>query len=471
MGEYSQATYLSPYTWRYGSAAMRELWSGMGKRRLWRRIWVALADAQCQAGIVSPEQVADLREHQDDIDWERAQELEAELHHDLMAEIRTYAEQCPIGGGIIHLGATSMDIEDNADALRLKMALTLVLERLEPVLLALAEHIEAEADTVTMGYTHLQPAEPTTLGYRFSQYAQDLLSDYETIQTLRDNIRGKGFKGAVGTSASYVHLLEGSDVSSQELEAAVMSTLDLPAFEVATQTYPRKQDLQVLSALAGLAQSAHKLALDLRILQSPNYGEIGEPFGQHQVGSSAMPFKRNPIASENVCSLARYVASLVQVMWENAAQSALERTLDDSANRRTALPEAFLATDEILHKLERIITGLRINREAVARNLDRYGPFAATEPLLMALVRAGASRQEMHERIRACSMEAWEAVQRGEANPLGDLLVADDSVSRYLTADEIHEVMSVGATAGDAPTRSRLMAAKVREALGSSDVE
>jgi adenylosuccinate lyase len=471
MGGYSQTTYLSPYTWRYGSDAMRDLWSGVGQRRLWRRIWVALADAQCRAGIVSPEQVADLREHQDEVDWGRAQELEAQLRHDLMAEVRTFAEQCPIGGGIIHLGATSMDIEDNADALRLRMALDLVLERLEPLLLALVERIEAEADTVTMGYTHLQPAEPTTVGYRLSQYAQDLVADYRALQSVRDSIRGKGLKGAVGTSASYAHLLTESDVTPRELEADVMERLGLPAFEVATQTYPRKQDLRVLSALAGLAQSAHKLALDLRILQSPNYGEMSEPFGPHQVGSSAMPFKRNPIASENVCSLARYVASLVQMMWENAAQSALERTLDDSANRRTALPEAFLATDEILRKLWRIVEGLRINREAIARNMERYGPFAATEPLLMALVRAGASRQEMHERIRSCSMEAWAAVQLGDANPLVELLAADGVVSRYLTTGEVREVMAAGATAGDAPERSRRLAASVREALCSSDVE
>ena len=471
MGDYSQETYLSPFTWRYGTQAMRELWSGVGQRRLWRRIWVALGDAQCRAGIVSPEQVADLRKHQDEVDWDRAQELEAELRHDLMAEVRTFAEQCPVGGGIIHLGATSMDIEDNADALRLRMALDLVLGHLEPLLLALAEHIQAEADTVTMGYTHLQPAEPTTVGYRLSQYAQDLLADYRALQAVRDDIRGKGLKGAVGTSASYAHLLEESDITPRQLEADVMARLGLPAFEVATQTYPRKQDLRVLSALAGLAQSAHKLALDLRILQSPNYGEMAEPFGRHQVGSSAMPFKRNPIASENVCSLARYVASLVQVMWENAAQSALERTLDDSANRRTALPEAFLATDEILRKLRRIIEGLRINREAISRNLERYGPFAATEPLLMALVRAGASRQEMHERIRSCSMEAWSAVQLGEANPLVDLLAADESVSRYLTAEQVRDVMVAGATAGDAPERSRRLAKSIREALCSSDVE
>ncbi len=468
MGDYTQATYLSPYTWRYGSDEMRELWSGVGQRRLWRRIWVALAEAQCHAGIVTAEQVEDLRAHQDDIDWERAQALEAQLRHDLMAEVRTYAEQCPVGGGIIHLGATSMDIEDNADALRLRMALDLTLQRLRPLLRTLADRIEAEADTLLMGYTHLQPAEPTTLGYRLSQYAQDLLEDYRVLRLLRDAVRGKGLKGAVGTSASYVHLLEETGISPEQLEADVMAALGLEAFPVATQTYPRKQDWQVVSALAGVAQSAHKLALDLRVLQSPNYGELSEPFGRHQVGSSAMPFKRNPIASENVCSLARYVASLVQVTWENAALSALERTLDDSANRRTVLPEAFLATDEILIKLGRVVSGLQVSREAIARNLERYGPFAATEPLLMALVQAGANRQEMHECIRACSMQAWAAVQRGAANPLVELLAADGTVSRYLSADRVRRVMAEGATAGDAPARSRRLASMVRERVGEA---
>ena len=469
MGDYTQATYLSPYTWRYGSEEMRQVWSGVGQRRLWRRIWVALAEAQCRAGIVTAEQVEDLRAHQDEIDWERAQALEAELRHDLMAEVRTYAEQCPVGGGIIHLGATSMDIEDNADALRLRLALDLILQRLCPVLLALANRIEAEADTVLMGYTHLQPAEPTTLGYRLSQYAQDLLEDYRQLQSLRDSVRGKGFKGAVGTSASYVHLLESTSTTPAQLEANVMAALGLEAYPVATQTYPRKQDWQVVSALAGVAQSAHKLALDLRVLQSPNYGELSEPFGRHQVGSSAMPFKRNPIASENVCSLARYVASLVQVTWENAALSALERTLDDSANRRTVLPEAFLAIDEILIKLGRVVSGLQISREAIERNLERYRPFAATEPLLMVLVRAGASRQAMHECIRECSMQAWAAVQRGETNPLTDLLAADATVSRYLSADQVRQVMAEGATAGDAPARSRRLAKLVRRAVGTGE--
>jgi adenylosuccinate lyase len=465
MNTYTHETYISPFTWRYGSEAMRRLWSEIGKRRLWRRIWVALASVQAEVGLVKPEQVAELRTHQDDIDWERAQELEADLRHDLMAEVRTYAEQCPVGGAIIHLGATSMDIEDNADALRLREGLLLLRERLAALLIAFAERIDAEADTIIMGYTHIQPAEPTTLGYRLSQYAQDFLEDLMALDRILPLVRGKGFKGAVGTSASYAHLLQGTGITPREMEARTMALLGLSAFPVTTQTYPRKLDYQVLSVLAAIAQSAYKFSLDLRLLQSPLFGELAEPFGQHQVGSSAMPFKRNPIASESVCSLARAVAELPRVAWDNAAHSALERTLDDSANRRSMLPEAFLATDEILARLRRVVAGLRVGREAMQRNLETYGPFAATEPLLMALVQAGANRQEMHERIRAGSMVAWAAIQRGEANPLAEQLAADPAICAHLTPEQVRTLLAQGSGVGDAPERSHELAQSIRRAL------
>ena len=467
MSEFTHETYLSPFTWRYGSQEMRRLWSEAGKRRLWRRIWVALATAQAEAGLVTPEQIADLKAHQNDVDLERAHQIEAELGHDLVAEIKTYAEQCPIGGGIIHLGATSMDIEDNADAMRLRQALLLVRERLAALLEALADRIEAEADTVIMAYTHIQPAEPTTLGYRLSQYAQDFLDDLHGIDWAISVVKGKGFKGAVGTSASYAALLQGTGMTPQQMEERVLAELGLEAFPVTTQTYPRKLDYQVLCVLAGIAQSANKFSLDLRLLQSPLFGEMAEPFGRRQVGSSAMPFKRNPVRSETVCSLARYVAGLPRVAWDNAAHSILERTLDDSANRRSVLPEAFLAIDEILSRELRIVKGLRIGREAMQRNLSTYAPFAATEPLLMALARAGADRQEMHERIRGCSMAAWEAVQRGEPNPLAGLLAADEVISSYLAPHEIRSTIARGAGVGDAPERSRDLARMIREALGA----
>jgi len=471
MSEYSHETYLSPFTWRYGSAEMRRLWSEAGKRRLWRHIWVALARVQCKAGLVTPQQVADLEAHEEDVDWDRAQEIERDLRHDLMAEVRTFAEQCPLGGAIIHLGATSMDVEDNADAMRLRDALGLVRDRLGAVLASFAARIEEEAETPVMAYTHLQPAEPTTLGYRLSQYAQDFLADMEAVERVSAGIRGKGFKGAVGTSASYVALLEGTGMTPRDMEAAVMDRLGLKAFPVSTQTYPRKMDYQILSVLAGVGQSAYKFALDVRLLQSPLFGELAEPFGRRQVGSSAMPFKRNPVTSESICSLARYMAGLPRVAWDNAAHSALERTLDDSANRRSALPEAFLAVDEILGRVGRIVDGLRIGREAIKRNLSNYGPFAATEPLLMALVKAGADRQAMHESIRNCSMEAWAAVQSGEANPLVDLLASDRGIRRHLSPEQIRVLVGAGAGVGDAPERSRAMARTIRRALSLPDGE
>ncbi|NLX36449.1 MAG: adenylosuccinate lyase [Chloroflexi bacterium] len=467
MTTYSHETFISPFTWRYGSDEMRSIWSEYHKRRLWRRIWVALAEVQAEAGLVTEVQAADLRAHAEDIDWERAQALERELRHDLMAEVHAYAEQCPVGGGIIHLGATSMDVEDNADALRIRDALLLVRGRLAALLQALATHVEAEADTMVMAYTHLQPAEPTTLGYRLAQYAQDLFEDWASLEQTLPRVKGKGFKGAVGTASSYEHLLSDASLSPEEMERRIMSRLGIAAFEVATQTYPRKMDCLVLDVLAALAQSCYKLALDIRLLQSPPLGELSEPFGAQQVGSSAMPFKRNPITSESVCSLARQVVALARVSWDNAAHSALERTLDDSANRRSVLPETFLAIDDILMRLTRVVKGLRINREGIARNLATYGPFAATEPLLMALVKAGASRQEMHERIRACSMAAWEALQRGETNPLIALLAEDREITQYLPAIQVRAIIAQGAGVGNAPARAVRLARRITATVQS----
>jgi len=455
MKSYTHNTFLSPFTWRYGSPEMRRLWSEQHKRRLWRRVWVALAVVQHRAGLISAEELAELRAHQEDVDFDRAQEIEAEIHHDLMAELRVFAEQCPRGGGKLHLGATSMDIEDNADALRLRQSLDIVREGLTALLDALAEKIERYAETPCLAYTHLQPAEPTTLGYRFALYAQDLLADRQMIAQARDSVRGKGLKGAVGTAASYTRLLEGTGMTAAEMEAQVMAELGLEAWPVASQVYPRRQDWQVLTALAGAAASLHKLAFDLRLMQSPPFGEWSEPFGAKQVGSSAMPFKRNPITAEKICSLARLVRDLPAVAWDNAANSLLERTLDDSANRRVILPQAFLATDEMLRCARRIVAGLVVDEAQMARNLATYGPFVATEPLLMALARAGADRQAMHEVIREHSLAAWDAIRRGEPNPLADRLAADEQITAYLAAARVQALMTVEGYVGDAPQRAR----------------
>lgn len=465
MSDYTHQTFLSPFTWRYGSPKLREIWSEAYKRRLWRQLWVALAATQCDYGLVTQAQVDDLSAHVDSIDVDRALEIEATIKHDLMAEVKAFAEQCPVGGGIIHLGATSMDIEDNADVLRQRDSLRHIITALESLLAAFAVQIDRWADTPAMAFTHLQPAEPTTIGYRMAQYAFDLLTDLSELRRIAAELRGKGFKGAVGTYASYAELLAGSDASAPDLETGIMRRIGLEAFPVATQTYPRKQDWLVLNGVAGLAGSLYKFAFDLRLLQSPPLGEWAEPFGKQQVGSSAMPFKRNPINAENIDSLARFVASLPRVAWDNAAHSLLERTLDDSANRREVFPVAFLATDELLRRAQRLVTNLHVNEAAVKRNLDKYGTFAATERVLMQAVKAGADRQAMHELIREHSLAAWAEVAADRPNPLTTLLTNDARVTHYLTVDDIITLLDAGQYVGAAPQRARSISAEIRASL------
>lgn len=471
--QFNHQTYLSPFTWRYGSTEMRHIWSEAHKRRLWRQLWIALADAQREVGLVNQAQVDDLRAHIDEVDVDRAHQIEAEIFHDLMAEVKTFAEQCPIGGGIIHLGATSMDIEDNADALRLRESVDLLLTKLTALLSEVAAQIERWADTPIIGFTHLQPAEPTTLGYRLAQYGFDLLTDLTELRHVRAGIRGKGFKGAVGTSASYEELLAPAPNalpaeptwSAAQLEARIMAAIDLEPFPVATQTYPRKQDWLVLNALAGLAGSLYKFAFDLRLLQAPSLGEWGEPFGRRQVGSSAMPFKRNPINAENIDSLARFVATLPRVAWDNAAHSLLERTLDDSANRREIFPAAFLAVDEIVRRATRLIRDLRIDEAAMARNLEKFGTFAATERVMMTAAKLGADRQEMHEIIREHSMAAWADLAAGQPNSLPARLTADARLTVYLSQEEIVQLLDAGHYVGDAPERAKSLTKHIKEII------
>ena len=456
--------YLSPYTWRYGSVAMRQIWSEHHTRLLWRKIWVALAQTQAHFGLVAPEQVVDLQNYADKVDVERALEIEAEIQHDLMAEVKTYAEQCPLGGGIIHLGATSVDVKDNATALQMQAALDLTIAGARDVLRVLVPKLIQFAETPVMAYTHLQPAEPTTLGYRLAQYAQDLLTDWENLMCVRAALKGKGFKGAVGTSASYAELFGLENLA--EFEALLSGKLGLPFFPVTTQTYPRKQDYEVLSALAGLGASIYKLAFDLRILQSPPIGELAEPFGRKQIGSSAMPFKRNPIQAEKLDSLARFLAQFPRTAWDNAAHSLLERTLDDSANRRTLLPEAFLIADELLRVACKVMSDLQIDEIAIARNFSVYAPFAATERLLMALGKTGADRQVMHEYLRQHTLTAWEALRVGEANPLVELVAQESEFLQYLSGAAIRGLMDASYYVGNAPQKTRQLAARIQEVVG-----
>ncbi|MDO9066532.1 MAG: lyase family protein, partial [Chloroflexota bacterium] len=348
-------SYQSPFSWRYGSPEMRKIWGEENKRLIWRKLWVAMAEAQTGWGLVTREQVQDLNKHMSEVDVARAFEIEKNIHHDLMAEIKVFAGQCPKGGGILHLGATSMDIKDNAEVLQIAQSLDILLLKLGNLLKTLAGKVEAYAGVPVMAFTHLQPAEPTTLGYRLAGYVQDLLEDYDALLKVRRELKGKGFKGAVGNAASYVMLfgLEGQ----RRFETLVSQAFGLPFFEVTTQTYPRKQDYTILSILAGLAATAYKIAFDLRLLQSEVIGELAEPFGEEQVGSSAMPFKRNPIEAEKIDSLARAVSVAPLTAWNNYANSLLERTLDDSANRRTLFPETFLSVDEIVMTLAKIMEG------------------------------------------------------------------------------------------------------------------
>jgi adenylosuccinate lyase len=457
--------YISPFSWRYGSDEMRAIWSEVNKRRIWRQIWVALAEVQSEFGLITAEQVADLRAHVSEIDVGRAIQIETEIKHDVMAEVRTFAEQCPIGGGIIHLGMTSMDVVDNADALRVRQSLDLILQNLRTLLLIFSKQIQKWADTPIMAFTHLQPAEPSTLGYRLAQYAQDLLMDWENLSRLRDQIKGKGLKGAVGTSASYVELL--GVEALPKFESRLSELLELPFFLVTTQVYPRKQDYDVLSALSGLGASLYKFAFDLRILQSPPIGELGEPFGKKQVGSSAMPFKRNPVDAEKIDSLARMLAQYPRLGWDNAAHTLLERTLDDSANRRTSLPEAFLITDELLRVTNMICEGLRVDEVAIERNFATYGPFAASERVLMTLGKAGADRQVMHEKIRELTMQAWETLSIGEPNPLIELIANELSFQQFLNKNELCTSMDASGYIGDAPSRAKALTKQIQEILKS----
>jgi adenylosuccinate lyase len=454
------ATYASPFSWRYGRAELRSLFSEKTRRRLWRAVWVALAEAQSAQGLISEEEVAALRAHASGVDVEAAIAIEREIHHDLMAEIRLFAGQAGPAGGKLHLGATSMDVEDTVETYRLRLALTYLGENLGALLAALGAKIRTNADLVCMALTHLQPAEPTTLGYRLASYAQDLLIDDQNLRFVFENLTTKGLRGAVGTAASYERLGDRPGASA-EVEAFVLERFGLQAREISTQTYPRKLDYLLLSAIAGLGASLSKFAADVRILSSPYFGELAEPFAGSQVGSSAMPFKQNPILSERIGSLARLLPAYGDVAWQNAATNFLERTLDDSANRRTILPEAILCADEIVTLARRVVDGLRIDERRIAVNLRTYAPFAGTQAVMLEAARAGGDRQQLHEYIRNASMEAWEAVRRGEDNPLSRLLTEERELTALVDPAEIRRLLDPGGQVGTASQRARLLADRI----------
>lgn len=451
--------YTSVFSWRYGSDEMRHIWSEENKYKIWRKVWVELARAQSKLGLVSKEELTDLEKHQDDLDIERIWEIEKDTRHDVVAAIYEFSEKAKIGGGKIHLGATSMDVSDNAETVRLMDALNLIENELRNLLKVFGEKIKNYSDFICMGYTHLQSAEPTTLGYRFAFYAQDLLMDLELLQFVKKNLKAKGMKGAVGTQASYVKLLNLK--KAKDLEVRVLGELGVEAAEITNQTGPRKVELWIGNLLASIAQSLYKFAFDLRIMQSPGFGEWQEPFGKSQVGSSAMPFKKNPIKAEQICSLARLVVSLSRIAWDNAAHMLLERTLDDSANRRVAIPEMFLAIDEMLTSATNIMDGLIINDKRIKKNLNTYWPFSASEGIIIEAVKKGADRQKMHEVLREISMKAWEALQGEEVNLMEDLLMSNLEIGKYLSSAEILELLDAKNHIGNAKNKSLAMFKKI----------
>ncbi|OGE27527.1 adenylosuccinate lyase [Candidatus Daviesbacteria bacterium RIFCSPLOWO2_02_FULL_38_18] len=447
--------YESPFSWRYGSEKMREIFSEENKYRLWRKIWVALARAQNKNGLVGKEELEDLEKNQDNLDIERIWEIEKDTRHDVVAAIKEFVEKAKIGGGKIHLGATSMDISDNAETIRMQEALEIIENKLTALLKVFGRKIEKYADFVCMGYTHLQPAEPTTLGYRFAFYAQDLLLDLELLQFVKKNLKSKGIKGAVGTSASFVKLLD--EKKAEEMEAGVLKELRLEAFEITNQTAPRKIEFWIGSLLSSIAESLNKFAFDLRIMQSPGFGEWQEPFGSSQVGSSAMPFKKNPIKAEQICSLARLVVNLSRTTWDNAASQLLERTLDDSANRRVVIPEMFLAIDEMLSSATKIIDGLTINDKRITKNMDTYWPFSATESIILEAVKKGADRQKMHEVLREISLKAE------EGNSMQDLLESNPEIAKFLKPAEIDQLLDAKNHVGNAPKKALELVGRIKK--------
>ena len=444
---------------------MRRLFSLENRFKTWRTMWVSLAGAEYQAGLLSKKELSDLKKQQDNIDINEIFENEKVTRHDVVAAIKEYASKAKVGGGKIHLGATSMDIVDNSDTLIVKDALLYMRKKTTRLLGEFIKLIEKYHALSCIGFTHLQPAEPTTVGYRMSFYVQDLYLDLEFLDFIVSIYKGKGIKGAVGTGASYVRLLKGNKLDAVVLEKKVMDKIGIDPFAISSQVSTRKLDYFVLSFLASLTSSISKFAEDLRILQSPTIGEWSEPFGKNQVGSSAMPFKKNPINSEKICSLSRYVAQLPNIVLGNATLSHLERTLDDSANRRIVIPESFLATDEILDTALKIVPNIVINTKNIENNLLRYAPFAATEIVIGEAVKKGADRQKVHEEIRVLSMNAWEAINKGEENPLKDYILKSHYIAKYLKAEEINKYINVRTHIGDASKRSLLMVKQIKKVL------
>ncbi|MGB5814503.1 MAG: adenylosuccinate lyase [Thermoanaerobaculia bacterium] len=410
---------------RYASAEMCRIFSARHRYSLWRQLWMRLAECQQELGLpITDEQLAALRQAAPRLDLERVAEIERETRHDVVSHLRHFAEQAGEAGSILHLGATSAFITDNTDLLILREALDLVHRRVAAVIRQLAAFAARTRGVPTLAYTHFQPAQLTTVGKRACLWAQDFVTDLEAIGRCHDQLRCRGVKGTTGTQASYLTLFEGDHDKVRRLDRLLAEKLGFAAtFPITGQTYPRKQDSQILGALVGVAESSHKLGTDLRLLQG--VGELSEPFGAAQVGSSAMAYKRNPIRAERMCALSRRLITDGLNGPLTASLQWLERSLDDSSIRRLVLPDSFMIADSITGLAAGIAAGLVVREETIRHRVQQEMPFMATETILMKATVGGGDRQELHERLRRYSMEAHEAVARGENNPLIEKIMED----------------------------------------------
>jgi adenylosuccinate lyase len=441
--------YSSPLSSRYASEAMRLNFSPQKKFSTWRKLWIALAECEQELGLdIRDEQLDELRAHVEDVDFDLASKYERELRHDVMAHIHAWGDQCPGARGIVHLGATSCFVTDNSELIVMRDGLRLIRSQLVNVARNLRELAHKWRALPVLGLTHYQPAQATTMGKRFALYLQDVMFNLEDLEHAEQAIRFRGVKGTTGSQASFLELFDGDQAKVRDLDQKVSERMGFAKrFGVTGQTYPRQLDYRVLQVLSCIAQSAAKFATDLRLAAGKR--EIEEPFEEHQIGSSAMPWKRNPMRSERICALARHVMLGVGNAAHTAANQWFERTLDDSANRRISVAEAFLATDAILQLFMNVSAGTVVHTAVIARNLSEELPFLASEHLMMVAVKGGADRQDAHERIRILAREASAALFRGEPNPMRDLLIADPLFASM--ADKLDGLLDASRFVGRAP--------------------
>lgn len=457
-------TYQNPLVSRYASSEMVTLFSDDRKFRLWRKLWIALAEAQGELGLeINADQLGELRSNLDQIDYEKIAAYERKLRHDVMAHVHGYADLCPTARPIIHLGATSCFVTDNADLILLREALGLARDRLVAVIDLLARFAAGHRDLACLGFTHMQPAQPTTVGKRACLWAYDLVLDLEEIEHRIERLRFRSTKGTTGTQASFLSLFDGDHKKVEQLEKIVAQKMGFDStYAVTGQTYPRKVDAQIIDVLGGIAASAHKAATDLRLLQHRK--EIEEPFEKSQVGSSAMAYKRNPMRSERICALARFAMGLQTSASQTLATQWMERTLDDSAIRRLVLPQAFLAIDAILKLYQNVTQGLVVYPQVISKRLAEELPFMATEEILMEGVRGGGDRQLLHEKIRSHSQDAARVVkEQGGDNDLLQRLSRDDSFANI----DFDSLLDASRFVGRAPEQVDAFIAEVIEPVRS----